>query len=147
MSRLAILTLCLLVGCKELPDETPFSNENFNSGGGEPEIIESVTPPSNPLCGPTRGFLWKPEADQNSRSPGKAVVLLPGAFSVQFDAVCVVGSDRDECATESGFLEDRQVWRFSRPGCAYGRNFRVIAQEDKQTCEFQVPRGCRRREL
>lgn len=140
MIRLLILILAL-ASCKELPEETPFSDENFNSGGNGQEITDDA--PQNPLCGPMQGFLWKPQSD----SDGNAVVLLPPVFKAEFISVCTFNSDNDECARFTGFSNgDRQTWRFREPGCKYGKRFRVIATEPKQDCEFRVRNGCNRSE-
>lgn len=145
--RLLIFLLFLLLSCKELPKETPFSHSPST-----PEVEETPAPPVNPECGPKQGFLWKPRSENKQLLPNgerkrTAVALLPPVFKAGFSSVCIIESRIEECGRSTGFSNgDRQTIRFNHPGCDYGENFLLVAVDENQACEFRIVDGCLRQE-
>lgn len=106
------------------PQQSPGSSSPSRAGGsGGIGGGSSGSKKAGAHAGP-KGFLWKPEADPHSRSPGKLVVLIPpnltnSAASVKVlspDGSRVLGQGKESGVPPAG---GRRIFRFDKTGSAY----------------------------
>lgn len=146
-----IVVLFCAVACSEVPEvpTPPASPTPTPVQTPDPEI-------GNPLCDSKfkpgeQPFVWKPKSEnpQFFCNPPRrtAVVLLPSRFINAFDSVSIGDEDATFTGFSNGWPEgqnERQTWRFCRPGSAYGKGFEVVAREEGQECTYKIKNGARR---
>jgi hypothetical protein len=104
------------------PDTTPTTTQ------------PTVTPPS--LQG-DQTFLWKPAGEHT----GKLVILLPARILAD---KCIAGAEWGAAAGRHN--GNREHFRFSKPGSAYGRNVLVVCYyQGQETGRWTVPDGAGRK--
>ncbi|MFC1625297.1 hypothetical protein ACFL1O_00205 [Patescibacteria group bacterium] len=81
-------------------------------------------------------FLWKPI----SESDGKLAILLP----YECLSSCTVTADGVAGNYTKRTNGNRPTYRFSKPGCEFGENIKVIANCSGNESTWTIPNGCNR---
>ena len=134
----AIVSGCTTADQKRIQDEidriednvTPTTTTTTTTTTQPPVVI----PPS--LQGDNT-FLWKPVSENN----GRLVVLIPARLLAD---ACTVGTEKG--AGVGRHNGNREHFRFSKPGSAYGRNVLVVSYyQGAETGRWTVPDGAGRK--
>lgn len=137
------LLAILFSGCELDREENDIFNDS-DDGGGPPPISNNINDdddndlPSDGLKGDNT-FLWKPVSESN----GKLVVLIPANLSGSPVGTVIV-NDNESGKYSGNHNGNRDHFRFSKPGSAYGNAVTVTLNKSGKTREWIVPNGSQR---
>ncbi len=103
-------------------------------GGSDPQLVEEALREPPATVGTITDFLWKPQSDAHSRSPGTLAVLASACNAeVRVNGIALVdsGPSNGRCTTARG----------SEAGCTYGVNVKVEVIDRATGLPYAFPTG------